>query len=64
MKHTSKYYKDRNFDANSNISVEIRVDDLKKLKQWTGLQRKEAVDFLEKFKEQIEIQIHHINKIS
>jgi len=46
MRTVHKYYKDRDFTKNSNISFDLRMDDSKKTKDWTPEEKAEAVTFL------------------
>jgi len=63
MKTETKFYKSANFDSRCNIHFVLRVDDLKKVKNWTDKEFADSISMLEKCRADIDRQIKHMNEV-
>lgn len=63
MKITRKFHKDSDFDANSNMGFEIRMDSIERIQKWDSKQKELALKYLETCKEDMETQIKRVKAV-
>jgi len=63
MKIERKFHKGAQFDKRSNAAFLLRVDDLKKVKNWIDEDFENAIQMLNTCKSDIDRQIKHMNEV-
>jgi len=62
MKIERKFHKGAQFNKPCNMHLVLRVDDLKKVKDWPEEDLRYALDLLEIFKKDIDRQVKHMKE--